>query len=178
MILPVVQIPNTILTTKTKSVKKFDKKLRTLVSNMKETLLSAKDPEGVGLAAPQVGVAISLFIMREDHGESNKMLVCINPKILNQVNSKRKKQKKKTDPIEGCLSINNVWASIKRPSKVELQFYDVMGKKHTRVFTDFESAIVFHELDHLNGILFTQRAVEQNATLYEDDGDTLYEIEL
>ena len=92
MILSIVKTPHKILLTPTKRVNKIDSKLRTLVKNMKTTLAVQNDPEGVGLAAPQVGVGISLFVIQPT--PESDFSVFINPVIKQTVEGKEKKKKK------------------------------------------------------------------------------------
>jgi len=68
--------------------------------------------------------------------------------------------------LEGCLSVKNVWSSVDRNSGIDLSFQTLSGKKRTQHFIGFESHIIQHEIDHLNGILFTQRALEQGKRMY------------
>jgi len=176
--LKIVTVPNSVLTAPTQKVKTITPKIKRLVEEMKKTLVAQKDPEGVGLAATQVGESLSIFIMRPT--AKGEILVCINPEakfvesddIVHE--SKTLKAKKgKQSKMEGCLSIPRIWAPLKRKGKIQLEYEDLEGVKHTTEFEGFEAIIVAHEVDHLNGILFTQRCLEQNVTMYEEDGDEL-----
>jgi peptide deformylase len=74
--------------------------------------------------------------------------------------------------LEGCLSIPRIWGPVKRANRVLLEYQDLSGEKKTEWFTGFRATIVLHEVDHLQGVLFTQRAIEQNSALYEErDGE-------
>ena len=134
-------------------------------------------PQGVGLAATQIGYSLALFIMKPS--PKSKTEVCINPKIVTSVpfgvSQSQSESVKKTDStkkLEGCLSIPRIWGPVKRPQKVLMEYQDLTGKKHSKWFTGFKATIVQHEVDHLRGILFTQRALEQKTTLYEEkDGE-------
>ncbi|MCA9372354.1 peptide deformylase [Candidatus Woesebacteria bacterium] len=176
MILSVIKAPDPVLSLPSKPVEKIDKKLRKLIRDMKETLLAARDPQGVGLAAPQVGVAQSFFIMRKNHGESDEMDIFINPKIIKKTT--KENLRNENEPIEGCLSVDRIWSPIVRPNHIEVEYMDIHGKTHKKTFSGFEAIIIQHEVDHLNGILFTTLAMEQNVSLYEERGKKLYEIEL
>ncbi len=178
--LKIVSVPNKILNSPTKPVTKFDGPLKKLVIDMEETLIAQVDPQGVGLAATQIGQSLSLFIMRPDPDSDTK--VFINPKILsfaqkvpNEVTAKRKR--KKNTPLEGCLSIPRIWSPVKRAYKVLVEYQDNGGKVFQNWFEDFEAVIVQHEVDHLNGILFTQRALEQNTQLFEEKDGELEKID-
>ena len=169
MIRPIVKVPKKILTMQVKPVKRFDAKLHKLIVDMKDTLNAARDPEGVGLAATQIGVPVSVFIMRPT--KSALYTVCINPHILSSEGTAEKK-KKKEPRLEGCLSIDNIWSPVVRTNKVELAYQDEKGVQHRNIFTRFPAVIVQHEVDHLHGVLFTQRSLEQGRPLYQEfDGE-------
>lgn len=176
-VLKIVEVPHKVLIQPTRPVKKIDEKIRNLVYDMEETLITQIDPMGVGLAAPQVGIDLALFIMKPTPKSETE--VCINPKIL-KVETVPEKPKKKEDEeddeenmkLEGCLSIPRIWGPVKRANRVVLEYQDLSGEKQTRVFTGFKATIVLHEVDHLQGILFTKRAIEQKTALYEEqDGE-------
>ena len=175
--LKIVHIPNKVLSSPTKPVEQFDSYLSLLVKDMQEALDACVDPQGVGLAATQVGLGISLFIMKPN--PDSKTVPYINPKILQIEDVKTKSKKKKDDddtPLEGCLSIPHIWSPINRASRVELEYQDIKGNKQQKWFEGFESIIVQHEVDHLQGVLFTQRALEQGSQLYEEHNGELYKI--
>lgn len=169
----IVQVPDSILSTRLKPVTAFDDKLKEIVKQMTETLIAQQDPPGVGLAANQVGLNLAVFILKKSLKSPVK--VFINPRILKLEAVKTKKKGKKTKEktkLEGCLSVNNIWSPVKRTGKVLLEYQTVTGEKKTGRFSGFESVIIQHEADHLEGVLFTQRALEQNIPLYEEvDGE-------
>ena len=104
--------PNKILTSRAKNVEKIDSSIKKLIKNMSDTLEKQEDPQGVGLAAPQVGKNISLFIIKPSPKSSEK--VFINPKVIRFFNKiAPKKPTKATRKPEGCLSIPRIWAPIK-----------------------------------------------------------------
>lgn len=172
--LKIVTIPHKVLTSPTKKIQKIDRRIKKLVVDMEETLLAQRDPQGVGLAATQVGLDLSLFIIKIK--PQSPTSVYINPKIVahgKELVKYPKKDDESEEKMEGCLSIPRIWAPLRRPSKVKLEYLDLEGKKHTAWFSGFNSIIVQHEVDHLNGILFTQRCLEENVQLYEENGDKL-----
>ena len=180
--LKIVTVPNIILTTPVKPVISFDGSLQNLIGEMAVTLKAQVDPQGVGLAATQVAKNISVFIMKPK--PKSPIKIFINPKILECVNLqirnkiiKNKSHKKNRTPLEGCLSIPRIWSPIKRPKKLLLQYQTETGEQKTEWFKDFEAVIIQHEVDHLNGILFTQRALEQNSTLFEEKNGKLKKME-
>ncbi len=176
--LKIVSVPHSVLTQKAELVTSFDEKLKKLVIEMEEALVACVDPQGVGLAAPQVGVSFALFIVKPTPESDTK--VFINPKILEIQNlpesSTTGTKKKKDTALEGCLSIPRVWSPIKRSQSVLVEYQDITGEKHVERIEGFDAVIIQHEVDHLNGVLFTQRAVEQNATIYEEKNEELVPI--
>ncbi len=163
--LKIVTAPNPVLSTKAKSVAKVDQTVLKLVEQMEESLNAATDPIGVGLAAPQVGKSLSLFIAKPT--EKSKLQVFINPKIVKIEDGKVGKAKGKTKKLEGCLSLKDIWGEVERAKAIELDYVDIEGKPHHKKFTGFIATIIQHEVDHLNGILFPKRVLEQKGTLYE-----------
>lgn len=143
MILPILQIGDEILTKKCLPVESIDGELIKLLDDMKQTLADAK---GAGLAAPQVGKNIRVFIVDTDDGYYE----FINPKILGTSGSQY--------GIEGCLSVKGKWGDVKRPRKVTVEALDRNGKKFKVVARDFLARAVCHENDHLDGILYVEKA--------------------
>ncbi|MBI2612090.1 peptide deformylase [Candidatus Gottesmanbacteria bacterium] len=197
----IVKVPNPVLFQKAKPVGRIDKKIERIIKDLKTTLLAAKNPKGVGLAAPQIGISLNIFITRSR--ESNPIRVFINPEILwkseelveIQRETKTHHPKEnlpalpagrhggRQEKLEGCLSIDNVWGHLKRPAKVRLRFMDQKGQIRQEEFSGFMATIVQHEADHLDGILFTKRVLEQKEKLYliekgEKGKETLIEIKI
>jgi len=172
--LKIITAPHKILTTPTSKVKKFDKKLKNLIADMIETLKVQKDPPGVGLSANQVGYPLSLFILWPD--QKKKPKVFINPKILKKEG--KTKSKKKGAELEGCLSIPKIWGEVQRAKRVLVEWYDEKGKKHKAWFKGLEAIIIQHEIDHLNGVLFTSHVLKQEKPLYKEKGDGFELLEI
>lgn len=174
----IIESPNKILLTPAKPVESFDKKLAEILKGMEATLKATSDPIGVGLAAPQVGISLRIFQIRP--AKDSKVTSFINPEIVSaseeegipvytnseKVESK-KPEKSKNKLLEGCLSLPNIWGNVTRKKEVTLKFFDEKGKECTQDFTDFPAIIVQHEMDHLNGILFTKHVMAQNEKLYK-----------
>lgn len=135
--------------------------IQQLITEM-HALLSV-EKNGVALAAPQVGEAVQLFIVaksvfKENASSPADHLVYINPRIT-------KTSRGKTDKHEGCLSIRGLWGYVPRADKVTIEAYDEHGKKFTRGASDLLAHIFQHEIDHLHGILYIDKAV----SVSEDD---------
>lgn len=177
--LTILNAPHKVLTTIAKPVDKIDQDVMDLVHKMEKTLIAQKDPEGVGLAAPQVGISLRLFIMRLKKGDPVE--VVINPTYAHTPPSHTKKKstegKKNEQPkMEGCLSVSRIWAPLKRQPVVTIEYTTLDGTRKTETFRGLKSTIVQHELDHLDGVLFTQRCIEQNVQLYEEIRGKLHKI--
>lgn len=175
MVLNIVDIKNPRLRKKSKPVGKIDKKVLKLIADMKETLVAQDDPEGVGLAAPQVGKNIRLFIANYKDLTSK---VFINPKIIKVYKTPKKKKSKRGELLEGCLSLPHYYGPLERSDKVEVQYQDEQGIAHQEIFEGFYAHIMQHEVDHLNGIVFVDHILEQGAKLYKLEGDEWYDVDL
>lgn len=161
---------------KSKPVKKIDKKILQIIEDLKDTLKIQKDPEGVGLAAPQIGKNLRIFIC--NYKDFNR--VVINPEIISisKNNNKTKSLKNKKEILEGCLSLPNYYGPLNRADKVTLKYMDEKGKNINETFTGFNAQIILHEIDHLDGILFLDRLLEQKKPLYKVEGNEWEEVEL
>lgn len=121
-----------------------------LVANLKTAL--AAEPDGVAIAAAQIGQALRLFVVAKKvvGPEQADELIFINPTII--------KRAKKTKMLEeGCLSVRGVYGLVKRAAKVSVSARDLNGQKFTYHASGFLAQIFQHEIDHLNGILFTDK---------------------
>ena len=148
------------------------------IKEMEQTLLATKDPVGVGLAAPQVGVSLRIFQMKPT--EKANVTTYINPvidkvsdeeEIPSSKNSEKvelsKPGESKGKLLEGCLSIPNIWGNVLRKKDLTLTWQDRDGNTTTKDFTGFSAVIIQHEMDHLNGILFTTHVMSQGEKLYK-----------
>lgn len=151
--------------------------LRTLIADMKKLL--AKETYGVALAAPQVGESVRLFIVAgravekrkkesEDAGDDSAVgmptedQVYINPELVKLSRGRRKKH-------EGCLSVRGKWGEVLRAEKASIRAYDEKGKRFTRGASGLLAHIFQHEMDHLNGVLYIDKAKELYDESTEDD---------
>lgn len=169
---PIVTIPNEVLISPAKTIVNFDKKLATLIKEMTITLKATRRPKGVGLAAPQVGEPYRVFITKPS--AKSEIRAFINPEIIaksTETNEVEKTQDPDDKKLEGCLSIPDIWGHIVRPESVTIRYQDVEGTIHEELITGFLATIVQHETDHTNGILFTQRVIEQHQKIYRSTID-------
>ena len=182
MVQKIIQSGEKKLREVSKPVLKVDKKILRLVQDLKDTLAVQKDPEGVGLAAPQIGVNLRVFAVNF----KNLKRIVINPEIIAVHSIKRlhrdagKVQRKKQNEIlEGCLSLPHYYGPLKREDYVKVTYLDENGKEVIEKFKDFDAQIILHEIDHLNGVLFIDRLLEQKKKLYKlDKNDEWEEVEL
>ena len=133
-----------ILYKKCKTVVKFDEKLHILLDDMYDTL---KQHNGVGLAAPQVGILKRAVVI--DTGDG--LIELINPEIIEQSGSQT--------GSEGCLSVPNVWGEVERPNKVTVKAQDRNGKWFKITGEELLARAFCHELEHLEGKLFLDRVI-------------------
>lgn len=148
MILPILIYNNPILRKKSINITSSYPKLDNLISNMFETMYNAN---GIGLAAPQIGLNIRLFIIDlVSYIQNNKILlkkVFINPKIIHNYGEVMNLK-------EGCLSIPNILEYVKRKSHILIEYYNENWNKHIEILNSFEARVIQHEYDHIEGKLF------------------------
>lgn len=139
-----------VLRKKCREVTAFDEKLAQLLDDMKETLLTA---DGVGLAAPQVGILRRAVVI--DVRDEKGTIELINPVII------------KTEGVqvgrEGCLSAPGEWCEVERPQTVTVKAFDRTGKEFELKGSDLLARAICHEVDHLDGILFIDRVKQDIA---------------
>ncbi len=167
---PIIKTPHQVLTTPTKEVAKIDKKVQQIISELIDTLNGATDPKGVGLAATQIGKSMRIFVIKPT--EKNEPSVFINPRFITLSDELLKGIPDDKFKLEGCLSIPNVWGLVNRHKSITLQYMDEKSQEHEAVFSDFEAIIIQHEMDHLDGVLFPRRVLEQCNKLYTITHDT------
>lgn len=143
---------NPILRAVSKPVAAITKKTVKLINDMAEAMELEK---GVGIAAPQVGENVRIFLALLD---SKKLVAMINPEFLNH-------SEIMTDGEEGCLSLPGEWGQVARYTEVTLRFIDLKGRENTLKLKGFNARIVQHEMDHLNGVLFTDHVKPQASFL-------------
>jgi len=163
MIQKIIYVKDPKLREISKPVTQMDKKVRSIISDLKETLLIQKDPTGVGLAAPQIGKNLRIFAIKP----KDTISVIINPEILYVSEKPKIHDKKEEKLMEGCLSLPNFYGPLSRPGLVKINYLNEKGEKETKLFEGFDAQVVQHELDHLQGILFIDRLIEQKKPLYE-----------
>jgi peptide deformylase len=143
-ILKIIEHPNEILSTECEEVFVFDNKLRKLIKNMYETMI---EHDGVGLAAPQIGINKRIAIVDIDDGTG--LIELINPVIIHETG--------RITDIEGCLSIPGVFGDVTRAHEIKIRAQNAKGKQFTITANGFLARAIAHEIDHLNGTLFISK---------------------
>jgi len=183
----IVTVPNSVLRTPSKKVEVLDKKILDIIARMYSALKAAKKPSGVGLAATQIGEPYQIFLLWNDHNKEPELF--INPEITNlsqrlQSPLDTRVAKKDRGVYEGCLSIPNHYAPLSRAMSVTVRYQTINPTNEPRliektsVYTGFPAHIIQHEIDHLHGLLFIDRVLQQNTKLYHVEGKTWTEITL
>ena len=139
----VVQVGDPVLRRKCEPITEFDEKLWAILEDMRDTVLAE---EGAGLAAPQIGLSMRMAVVNVEEG----YFEFINPVIL--------QQKGEQSGWEGCLSVRGKSGIVSRPMKVTLSYQDRNGEKHSLKAKGFFARAICHELDHLDGILYIDKA--------------------
>ncbi len=140
-------IGDPILRRKAEPITVFDEQLKSFVKDMFEVMYKE---DGIGLAAPQIGRSVRLFVVDVsplDENEQKK--VYINPEIINNWGESTLE--------EGCLSVPGVREEVLRPERIEIKYQDESGKEYVEILDRWPSRVIQHEYDHLNGVLFVDR---------------------
>lgn len=148
--------PDDILSKKSRPVEKVDDKIKELVEDMKETMYAA---EGVGIAAVQVGVLRRVLVvdLSEDGTEP---IVMINPEILENSGTQSER--------EACLSVPKLSGVVERPANITVKALNEMGEEFVMECDEFLAIVVSHEIDHLNGILYSEKATQMQEENEEE----------
>lgn len=155
----VLRAPDPRLKITTKPVKKISATLANLTREMIKLTLNFKDPEGVGLASTQIGQEERFFVGKIGGG----FKTFINPEIT---------WFSKTTRVyfEGCLSVPDIYGHVKRSLSIKVKYQDLKGRVQQGILKGVDAWIFQHELDHLNGVLFSERVLEQRGKFYKFTG--------
>ncbi|GIV19078.1 MAG: peptide deformylase [Armatimonadota bacterium] len=146
---PIVKYPDPILRQVAEPVKRITPEIRQLVSFMRKAM---SDANGIGLAAPQVGVSIRLLLYTDMSDEQNPQVhALINPVIL-------KMSGEQIEPPEGCLSLPGLMGNVRRAQTIWVKAVNLQGKTIKFKAEGLTARVIQHEVDHLDGILFIDRA--------------------
>ena len=153
MILPIYAYGHAVLKKKAEPIGQDYPNLKELIENMWESMAAA---HGVGLAAPQIGLGIRLFVVDstpavdEENGEKGIRKVFINPQVIEETGAIWAYE-------EGCLSIPNIRGDVDRPEQVTIQYQDEQFQTHVETYTGINARVIQHEYDHIEGILFVEK---------------------
>lgn len=173
-ILNVVTLGDPHLRRKSKPIRRFNKRLKQLSEDMIETMRASN---GVGLAAPQIGLNERLIIVEmptegfEDDPQAGQLYAVVNPEIV-------RVRGEKVVGDEGCLSIPGYVGEVERPSIATIKGFDVNGKPMRVKAFDYLARIFLHEIDHLNGVLFIDHIDDPQKLrriVYDPDTEEYYE---
>ena len=156
--LPILVVPDPILKARARQVATADmEKARTLVPRMFATMYAAP---GIGLAAPQVGVALRIAVIDLMANDKSAPYVLINPEVIARSDELATRE-------EGCLSLPGQYADVTRPARVTIRYLDIEGAKRQIDAEGLLSACMQHEIDHLDGVLFVDHlsALKRNMIL-------------
>lgn len=144
---------NPILRAVSADVVDFNDELAAFIEDLKDTMAAAK---GLGIAAPQVGKNVRVFIVTLGFKEENQqILAMINPVIVSRSATTNIDE-------EGCLSLPGLYGNVERFSEIEVEFFDAKGGRHSLKLQGLDARVVQHENDHIDGILFIDRMKEMN----------------
>lgn len=142
---------NPVLRQKSIKIDKIDRSIKKLAKDMLQTM---NEKNGLGIAAPQVGVNKRMFITTINEGKENQVLITmVNPEILELSEATETGE-------EGCLSIPGVYKPVERPRGAKVKYTDLKGNHHVLEFEGLNARVIQHENDHLDGILFIDKVLE------------------
>lgn len=167
----IVKVPSPILRKKSEEVKKIDLRVKGLINDMVKTL---REAGGLGLAAPQVSHLLKIIVIeskggKNKHGEERPIIpltILINPKVT-------KCSRETEKDHEGCLSIPEIWGIVERPKLVTIKALNEKGKSIKIKAQELFARSLQHEIDHLNGILFTDKADLSTLHKIGPDGEII-----
>lgn len=145
----IITYPSEVLRKSSSTVENFDHSLRATVAAMIDTMYMNN---GVGLAAPQIGINERLIVVDHTSGQqAHTLIAMINPVIVWKSNDTESE-------IEGCLSVPGIKLNVYRNSEIEVEYSDLSGKQCRNLYSGLTARIIQHEIDHLDGILLIDRA--------------------
>ena len=155
-----------ILRKKCREVGEVTDRIRMILGDMRETMLAAN---GVGLAAPQVGLMRRMFVAMPDPEDPEQIFYMVDPEIY------------ETEGVqsgeEGCLSVPGLVGNVDRPQRIKIRAKGFFGEPQDLEFEDFAARVMCHEYDHLDGILYTDKATDVHEPVYEEPDEEEEETE-
>lgn len=170
-IVSIVKIPDPLLNQKSQKVGEFTQEVKEIIQNLLDTVRQPNSG-AAGLSAPQIGKLLRICVARrfiknpnEPEKEITKEYVLVNPKIITASDEK-------STHWEGCLSIPDTFGLVERPKKIKIKALDENGQEINIKTTGFFATVIQHEIDHLDGILFTSKVI--GKTLSEKELDEMF----
>lgn len=170
---PILVVPDPRLYQKCQKVKEVDSQVKQDVQDILDTLRAAKNPEGAGLAAPQIGILKRIIVVRRwlpdpanPEGQIIKEYVLINPKIVTE-------SEEISLNWEACLSVPHKYGKVRRHTKIKVAALDENGTEIRLKATGFFARVIQHEIDHLEGEIFTDKVVGE--LISEKELDEIHE---
>lgn len=170
----IIQKNSPVLRTIAQPVQYFNTtELSNIISDMAKTMF--QEPDGIGIAAPQIDISLQIFLVASDVLSPQKLdrrisenrgkkhiqkIVSKNDYLVFINTSLKKLSTKKTKDTEGCLSVRGYYGEVVRPEKLSIEYYDEVGIKHRRGASGLLARVIQHEMDHLSGILFIDKAIK------------------
>lgn len=185
----IISVPHQTLRDMAQPIVQADKKTEELIHHLSQTLQMTQNPKGVGLAAPQINISKRAFATHlpvdldsEDEEAPSEIRVFLNPEIVDHSEALILGPNPKKPILEGCLSIPKLYGPVPRWEEVKLQYQEMENGElvtYEEVFDGYVARIVQHELDHLNGILFTDYSLKYDLPVYqtEPDSDKMTEVD-
>jgi peptide deformylase len=181
----IVIAPHPALRRVARPVEEITPEVQKALSGLLGSLRESIDPPGVGLAAPQIDQDWRIFATQLDQDQHSRtpIRLFVNPVIVDKSDKLVLGINSKQPDLEGCLSIPELYAPVLRSEWVTLQWrtpdwQDQLAGEHTETFFDFSARVIQHELDHLNGVLFTDHVREQRQPLFRSVKDSLVEVSI
>lgn len=169
----IIIAPHPTLRKVAEPIQSIDKKVLEHIDALQDTLKAARNPRGVGLAAPQIDTSRRIFATWLETSQSDDpiMRIFINPRVIDRADRSVIGVNPRDPELEGCLSIPHLYGPVSRPEWVTLEFQtlapdNTLSDLHTETFFDFAGRVMQHELDHLDGILFTDYLISQSQPVY------------
>lgn len=159
---PILSVPHPTLRAKSVVIDRITPDISSKIDELKEAMIKAHDPEGVGLSFPQIGYNLRGFVTYLD----KRMKVYLNPVMLDVSDEKTLGGTPERPTLEGCLSIPWLYGPVRRAKRIKLQAIDEHGVEFVKILTSFPARLAQHEYDHLEGVLFTDYTLKDNLPLY------------
>lgn len=158
----IIHVPHPALRKRSAPITAYDQQLREQVLDLVEALKGARDPEGVGLSFPQINLNLRGFVTYLE----KKVKIFLNPELLDQSEELTLGGIPDRPTLEGCLSIPHLYGPVHRAKKIKIKAYDEWGNEFVKTYSSFAARVFLHELDHLDGVLFTDYTLKNSLPLY------------